>query len=1117
MRCPGCEHDNPAHAKFCAECGTVLAIQCPECATTLPATAKFCVECGHRVGAATDASTRFRAPDAYTPQHLAEKIAGYRSAFEAERKQVTVLFADLKGSLELLADRDPEEAREILDLVLDRMMDAVHQYEGTVNQIMGDGIMALFGAPLAHEDHALRACHAALRMQESIRSRASEVRQRYGVDLEIRVGLNSGEVVLRSIGSDLSIDYTAVGQTTHLASRMEQLAPPGCTFLTEDTLRLVEPHVEVVPHGKVFVKGLATPVAVHELRGVTAIRSRIEADAARGLTRFVGREHEMKALADASDSAASGRGQVVAIVGEPGIGKSRLVWEFRRARSLDGWLVLDAQPTPYGRGSPYLPIIELLRQYFALGLVDAPSKTRERIAAALGPDEAERFVSPLLALLGVPPSDGRWDRLDAGQRRRRTLDAVKHLLTRPSHARAVCIVVEDLHWIDPETQAVLDAVVESVAMARVLVVVTYRPEYEHAWGAKSYYRQVRLDPLSAPGSEMLLDALLGSAAELAPLRSVLVERTEGNPFFLEETVRDLAETDVLYGARGAYRLNRQPSPIRVPETIHAVLAARIDRLHPDDKRVLQAAAAVGRDVSRALLGEIVDVPERDLEQSLARLQAGEFIYERQVFPEVEYTFRHALTLEVAYSGLLRERRYALDRAILDAIERRFPEHPADLIDRLAHHAVRGEMWDRAVAYCREAGTSAFARSAHRTAVTYFEQALAALGRLPSTKTAVEQAIDIRIDLRYALSPLGEYRKMLDSLTEARSLAQKLEDRRRLGVVSSFLCNYFTLRGDFAHAIEDGSHALAIAEELGDVGPHAVASAFLALAYYGTGQYRESVAAGIRTATLEGDLRRRRFGMVMPPAVYGRVVTSWSLAELGDFARARQVADEAIALAETLDHPHSVIFACLGLGTVHLRRGELDAAVGVLERAYAAWQTADLPAVLLELASSLGSAYAQIGRAADAIDLLERAVAQAVALGHRFGHVLRTGGIAEAYLAAGRVEDAMPLAQFHLAVVESVNARGRQAWGLHLLAEIAAQRDPVDAASAERSLDAAIALAHELGMRPLDARCQFTRGCVLARLGRRAEARAVLTDAAERFRALDMTAWSARATAHAERI
>ena len=499
------------------------------------------------------ATTQKRAPLTYTPSYLAEKILTSRSALEGERKLVTVLFADLKGSMELLADREPEDARQLLDPVLERMMDAVHRYEGTVNQVMGDGIMALFGAPIAHEDHALRACYAALAMQDAIRRYSEGVRRAHGCEVQIRVGLNAGEVMVRAIGNDLHMDYSAVGQTTHLAARMEQLATPGSIRLTAATLRLVEGLVVVRALGPVPVRGLTDPVEVFELVGTSAIRQRLQATVGRGLTRFVGRQTELAVLQQALEQARTGHGQAVAVIGEPGVGKTRLFYEFVHSHRTQGWLALETTSMSYGKATTYLPVIDLLNIYFQVEEGDDPRRIREKVTGKLLTlDEALRPTLPaFLSLLEVAVEDAAWEHLNALQRRQHILDAVKSLLLRESQVQPLILVFENLHWIDSETQALLDRLVESLPTARLLLFVNYRPEYQHSWGSKTSYVQLRLDPLLPENAMELLRDLLGEDASLGALKQRLIAWTEGNPFFLEEIVQTLVETHALVGERGA--------------------------------------------------------------------------------------------------------------------------------------------------------------------------------------------------------------------------------------------------------------------------------------------------------------------------------------------------------------------------------------------------------------------------------------------------------------------------------------------------------------------------------------------------------------------------------------
>jgi class 3 adenylate cyclase/tetratricopeptide (TPR) repeat protein len=1006
---------------------------------------RFCNECGKPITARPVAAATPVSPQTYTPRYLAEKILTSRHVLEGERKQVTVLFADIKGSLELLGDRDPEEARKLLDPVLERMMEAVHRYEGTVNQVMGDGIMALFGAPLAHEDHAVRACYAALAMQQAIRRYTAEVRRDHGIEVQVRVGLNSGEVVVRAIGSDLRMDYSAVGQTTHLAARMEQLAPAGSTRLTGETLRLAEGFVQVVPIGPVPVKGLPGPVDVFELAGPSATRTRLQAAAARGLTRFVGRGRELDHLRQALDEARGGQGQVVAVVGEPGVGKSRLLWEFIHSHRTQGWLVLESSSVSYGKATAYLPVIDLCRSYFRVDTQDDHRSIREKITGKLVTlDESFRTMVPaFLSLLEEPSDDAAWEALDPGQRRRRTVDGLRRMLLRESQLQPLCVVFEDLHWVDAETQGLLDALVEGLPTARILLLVNYRPEYRHAWGSKTYYSQLRLDPLPPESAQELLHTLLGENDDLEPLKRLLVERTEGVPFFLEESVRTLVEIGALAGERGHYRLARPFDTIQVPATVQAILAARIDRLPPEDKTLLQTAAVIGKDVPFALLQAISETPEETLRHGLARLQAAEFLYETALFPELEHTFKHALTQEVAYGGLLQERRRDLHARIVRVFDSLYPGRAGELTSWLTLHAFRGELWDRAVAYLRGS-------------------------QLPN----------------------------LD------------------GYLSGFT------GGDDPGAawwVGDHEHAIRAAHRELSVTPHLGGSWQLALglatnlrfgqAHHSLGQYARAIDALRKNLDLLGaDLLHERCNMAGLPSVFSRAWLALCLADRGEFVEGIVIGEEALRIAETGDPGYSFTVGCAGLGNVCVARGDFDRAIAVLERGLDRELDELSTRVWPFVGSALGAAYTHAGRLAEALPLLEESIERAVAVKLKANHSLRLARLAEAHLKAGRPEGAFPLAAQALDLAQEHRERGHEANALRLLASIEIERETPALDRAEEGYRKALALAEQLGMRPLQAHCHHGLGRLHRRRGDAASAAAAMAAARNLFRAMDMTFW-----------
>jgi class 3 adenylate cyclase len=1084
-------------------------MQCSRCGEKNPPRAKFCVECGTPFAAAAS-------PQAYTPRHLAERILTSRSALEGERKLVTVLFADLKGSMELLADRDPEEARKLLDPIVEHMMEAVHRYEGTVNQVMGDGIMALFGAPLAHEDHALRACYAALRMQERVKAHAAGLAAT-GVSVQIRVGLNSGEVVVRSIGSDLRMDYTAVGQTTHLAARMEQTATPGAIRLTAQTLGLVQDLVRVAPLGPTEVKGLSRPVDVYELEGVTAARSRLDAAAARGLTRFVGREGDLDVLRRALGPAAEGRGQLVAVVGSAGVGKSRLVRELTRSAAARDWRVLEAGAVSYGAQSSYLPVVELLRRYFQIEPRDDERAIGEAVTAglrALGGGLMEAVRPALLTLLDVTVDDAGWAGLDPPQRRRQTHVAVERFLLQVSQAQPLLLVVEDLHWVDAETWAVLDALVERVPAARMVLIVTFRPEFTHGWGGRVGFQQMGLDVLEAASADALLDALLGADPGLRELKRLLIERTEGNPFFLEEAVRALVETGLLAGEKGGYRVTGPVRSLPLPATAQSVLAARIDRLAPEDKRLLQAAAVVGSDVSLPLLQAIADDADEDgVRAGLARLQAAQFLYEAQIFPELEYRFAHALTHDVAYGTVLADRRVTLHAALVPAHERLHADRLAEHVERLAHHASRGQLWDQAVRYGYAAGQRCIGLSAYHAAAAYLDDALAAAERLPDDQRP-PRAIDIRLRMRVALLAIGETFRAFGLLVEAEQLAVQIGDRARIAMVTSRLMHMLWIVGQTEQAREYAKRSIEHAEAIDDI----VAAISLHYSVGTAASYWGDYVSAERHARrmlelLAGDDRAARGDGLMFPSVGARVLLSIAYGEQGRFTEALATGAEAARLAETLRHPFGVAQAQAFSAYYHLQRGDHVAAAELCERSLAMGEeSATVALVTPYLRAFLACTRIQAGELEDGVLALRAAVEAQEALTVRAGLSLLIGLLAEALLVAGRLEEARAEAQRGLEVATACGERRMEATFGYLLGDVAARRSPPAIELAESSYLHALGVATELGARPSAAHCHLGLGRLFGRTGAKDRAREHLTTAAAMYREMDMALWLDQALA-----
>jgi class 3 adenylate cyclase/tetratricopeptide (TPR) repeat protein len=1083
MICPSCTKDNAADSRFCSSCGCFL----------------------------WSSETRLT-PEAYTPTHLAERVRSVAMA-EGERKHVTVLLADLKNSMELLTARDPEEARAILDPVLKCMMAAVHQYDGLVNQVMGDGIMALFGAPLALEDHAVRAAYAALRMQESVRAYAAQLPRNLGAAIGIRVGLNCGEVLVRSIGSDLHMDYTAVGQVTHLAARMEQAAAPGSVLVTADMAALIDGYVVLNPMGPMRIKGFDAPKEVFEIVRAGQARSRLQAAAARGLTPFVGRGAQMQRLVHALDEARAARGQVVGVIGEAGVGKSRLVWEFIHSDHTQGCLLLEGQAASYTKEVSYAPIIDMLKKYFEIRESQDQDEIRAQVAnqlhmrdSSLGP-----FVSAFLDLLDIPVGDPEWLALDPLLRRARTIDGIRRLLLLESRRQPVVLALEDLNWADSETDAVINALMDALSNARILVLLSHRSEYRHSWDAKSLYTGLRLDPLLPESIGTLLDTLLGDDPSLGHLKDVLWTQTAGNPLFFEESIKALVETEVLTGTRGAYRLTRPLPRVPIPASLVPLLAARIDRLAPQDKQLLQAAAVIGKDVPAALLASVAELPENDLRMCLARLQAGEFLYERSLFPDLEYTFKHALTHEVAYGSLLKDRRRALHGRIVDAFtalhRERLPEH----VERLAHHAQRSERWLQAIDYCRQAGLKAMARSANREAVAYLDEALESLRHVPEESRAAAQEFDIRLDLRSALIPLGEFPRIFQLLRELESLAERLGDPRRQGLVAALMAGAYPTIGRPDQAVTHGERAREIASELGDRNISVLANTYLGAAYFSLGEHERSIEAARRVVSLlPRELSHESFGVAIRPAVYMRGYLSWSLSELGLFAEAEASAREALELAEAAGHPQTIAAGLVSVGTFHVRHGNVEHAVGPFERARDLCQRHDIPLFRPVVSSFLGYALALSARFTEAESILRQALEQAALMRMATYHSQTIMWLGEARFLMGAVEEASELAREALRITRERREAGLEAWALRLAAEVATRHEVLDVP--EGLYRQAMERAEHLGLRPLTARCHLGLGSLYRRAGKDQEAHAHLVAAAALFRNMQMPLWIERVDA-----
>jgi class 3 adenylate cyclase len=769
-----------------------------------------------------------RSPRDYTPKHLADKILQSKTALEGERKQVTVLFADVQGSLELAEQLDPEEWHRILERFFEILTEGVHRFEGTVNQYTGDGIMALFGAPIAHEDHAQRACYAALYLRDAIGRYATEVKREHGLGFQARIGIHSGEVVVGKIGDDLRMDYTAQGHTVGLAQRMESLAEPNGCYVTAATAALAGGYFALEDLGEFRVKGMADPVRVHRLAGLGAARTRFDISRARGLSRFVGRAADLRTLDDALEQAGAGDGQVVGVVAEAGTGKSRLCFEFLERCRARGMQVYEGRAVAHGRNIPFLPIFEVYRAYFGITHEDDDRGAREKIAGRMVLlDLGFADALPLLFdFLGVADRERPAPRLDPEARQRQLLAVMRQVIQSVSEDQPTVTMIEDLHWLDDASADFIAQMVDARAGSRNLLLLNFRPEFHADWMQKSWYRQIPLTPLGRDAIAELLADLLGNDPSLAPLATRVHARTAGNPFFTEEVAQTLIESGNLEGSRGAYRLVTPIDKLAVPATVQAVLAARIDRLPEREKRLLQVASVIGKDFPEPLLAQVAELAAEDLKASLSALRHAEFIHEQAIYPVVEYAFKHPLTQEVALGSQLRDRRRAVHAAVARAIEQHDTERLDERAALLAHHF--GEAGDgfSAVRWHRRAaewvGLTDFASAAY-----HWGRVRALVRELPNDRELAAFGIAACTQLLTSIRSRGagfeEARALLD---EGQALANAIGDPRAHLEVSMAHSRTAASDGNVALYLELAAANDRAAREIDDIGVQANASLYL---------------------------------------------------------------------------------------------------------------------------------------------------------------------------------------------------------------------------------------------------------------------------------------------------
>ena len=971
MQCAKCGADNREGAKFCNECATSFAAKCPHCGAANKPGSKFCDECAAPLGAS--AATAPAKPSNVSSIRVAPGQADGSQVLEGERKTVTALFADIKGSTELMEELDPEEARAIIDPALRLMIDAAHRYDGYVVQSTGDGIFALFGAPVAHEDHPQRALYAALRMQEELRRYSGKVVTDGGIPIEARVGANTGEVVVRSITTGVGqVEYTPIGHTTNLASRMQAVAPTGSIAISEQTRKLVEGYFALKPLGPTRVKGVSEPVNVSEVTGLGPLRTRLQRSAGRGLMKFVGREREMEALKHAAAQAKSGRGQIVAAMAEPGVGKSRLFFEFK-ATSQSGWMVLETFSVSHGKASAYLPVIDLLHTYFRIAGEDDPRIRREKVAGRLSIlDPSLEDARPyLFSLLGIVEGEDPLAQMDGQGRKRRTLEAIKRILLRESLNQPLMVIFEDLHWIDEATQEFLNLLADSIGTARILLLVNYRPEYSHQWNSKTYYTQLRLDPLGKESADEMLTALLGDEKDLIALKRLITEKTEGNPFFMEETVQVLLDEGALVRDGAAVKLTRLLNTLKIPPTVQGILAARIDHIPADAKELLQTLAVLGREFPFALVRSVTLKSDDDVNRLLNDLQLGEFIYEQPAVGDTEYVFKHALTQEVTYNSVLIERRQQLHERTGAALETLYANAVEDHLAELAHHYGRAANADKAVEYLTRAGQQAVNRSAFAEAQAQLQQGLEWIKKLPEAPERDARELELARTLAQVLFGTRGWTapETRAAAERARDLAEKSGNLAQLIRQTFDIWRSVIVAGDLSTAALLADRILDLAQREGSP----ASFGFVCQPQVDVSFYRGDLAKADEHFTRwSGFLDADGFRQVPFGVVIAKGVPSWCAVALGRADKARERIARAIAFARDSNNSFELAYARIFEGRLYclLREPQRAEAAAAQASAYRKSKAFRYP----NASPTLGWARAQLGHAGEGVALIRQGLA-----------------------------------------------------------------------------------------------------------------------------------------------
>jgi class 3 adenylate cyclase/tetratricopeptide (TPR) repeat protein/energy-coupling factor transporter ATP-binding protein EcfA2 len=1112
MKCPKCQTENPETRKFCKECGAKLILVCPDCHFENLPTDKFCGECGTALDKPKEAPPiNYSEPKSYTPKFLADKILTTRSSIEGERKLVTVLFADVANYTAIAEKLDPEEVHQIMDGCFRILMDEIHKYEGTINQFTGDGVMALFGAPVAHEDHAQRACYSALSIHKAMEEYGERIKSERGVEFRMRIGLNSGPVVVGSIGDDLRMDYTAIGDTTNLASRMESTAKPGTILVSTHTHKLVKDFFKFESLGRVPVKGKEEPQEAYELLATSEVKTRIEAAAVSGLTKFVGRRREMEALQEALERTRSGSGQVVGIVGEAGVGKSRLILEMRRLFPKEEYGYLEGRCLHYGGSMAYLPLLDILRSHFEIKEGEQESLIKKKMKEKIFEldEKLKTVLPPFQELLSLKVEDEAYLKLEPKQKREKIFEAMRDLFIRKSQNKPLVLVFEDLHWIDKTSEEFLDYFIGWLANTPILLILLYRPEYTHRWGSKSYYNNVRVDQLSIPTSAELVQSILREGEVVPELSNLILGKAAGNPLFMEELTHSLLENGSIQKKDHQYFLSGRASDIQVPDTIQGIIAARIDRLDESLKRIMHVASVIGREFAFRILQAITEMKE-ELKSDLLNLQRLEFIYEKRLFPELEYIFKHALTQEVAYNSLLLKRRKEIHEKIGRAIEEIYPDRLQEFYEMLAYHYSKSGDLAKAVQYLKLSGNKAMSSYSNLEAYRFYRDAIGILKEMDETNQQKKEQIDAILSMAIPMRFLAYPEDSLTFLEEGERLCKELNDKKSLAIIHNFLGSFYSAKGDAALGMKYQEESFEEAEKIQDSKMIARMGSGLCFSFDIAGEYRKIVDIAPRVIFLlkktqtENEVSGTSVDLYSLQGLYGH-----ALGYVGRFVEGERVCEEALSLAQRTNNFYTIGYAEFMYGCLFLCKGDGKNSVNHLQSAIGYYEKANAVVALPVVWGFFGLGYLLLGDFSMALRCIEKGHKMHLDIGLPYFLCVYPLGLSQAHSYLGNLNEAKVHAEQGLNLAQTNHERYAEGLAWLQLGRIVGKMEGSQLRKAEEHILKGMKILDELETKPAYAQSYLFLGELYADAGQKEKAIENLKKAEAMYQEMGMDFWLAQ--------